>query len=287
MRTATRHATALLIALTGTFAGCATTEKGPEGSSLSAVRMASSRELASAVEDYREARYQQAFDRARTLARASQPPLREQAAWVAGLAAYQMGNLDEAELQFMTAARSEEPRLRTDTKIMMGDIRVLQNRWFDAARFYREAVDGLVGEERSRVLGYAEVSAARAHERAAGLASTGVAGSHGGSGGAAAAPGQGASGLTAARGASRAGSDGLLTLQAGAFQSEQNARRRANEIAPQARSAGLGDPRVVHIRDASGREYWTVQVGSFASRESAESAKARMRSIELFVTAAG
>jgi len=289
MRIATRSVAGPLLLASLALSACTTTEKGPESSSLPAVRMASSPELAGAVEDFREARYQQAFDRAKTLSRSSQPPLREQAAWVAGLAAYQMSMLDEAELQFMAAARSQDRRLVTDTKIMMGDIRVLQNRWSDAAQQYREAAGDLSGDERSRVLGYAEVATARAGERGGigTIAQNSSSGSSASGSGSAARSSSSTPAVPVRSGAPSAGASGAFALQAGAFQSEGNARRRATEISSQLRSAGLGEPRIVRMRDSGGREFWSVQVGSFPSRQSAETAKAKVPSLDLFIAAAG
>ncbi len=279
MHIASTRVIVLLAFLLLPASACTTTSKAPETTGLSAVRMAASPELSKAAEDFREARYQSAFDQAKAVSRSSGSPIREQAAWIAGLSAYQMQNLDEAELQFMAAARSQDPRLVTDTKIMMGDIRVLQKRWSDAARCYRDAAQSLSGEERARVLSYAEVSDSYAR------------GSSGAT--AAAPPPSGSSASRPPAGASTAGAsrpdDGpsSFSLQAGAFQNERNARRRATEIASSTRSAGLGEPRVVRTRDPGGREYWAVQVGTFSSRQSAESARTKVPSLELIVAAAG
>lgn len=275
MRTATRHAGALILFafVVTALAGCETPPRAPEGSTPTAVKMAPSPELATAVEDYREARYQASFDRAKNLSRSSTPPLREQAAWIAGLSAYQMRQLDEAELQFMVSERSQDSMLVADSKVMIGDIRVLQNRWSDAAQCYRDAAAGMSGKERADVLDHADKAAARA------------------SGGAGSSVAQTAStpsgSATSGRPSPGVASASAYSLQAGAFQSESNARRRANEIAGPARQAGLGEPRVIRTRDAGGREFWAVQVGSFANRESAESAKSRVSSLGFIVTSAG
>jgi len=287
MSTATRRSLLVVAAVSILVAGgCTTTEKAPEASSLGAVRMASSPEFTSIVEDYREARYQPAFDRSKALARSSASPLREQASWIAGLSAYQMQQLDEAELQFMASGRSQDPRLSIDSKIMIADIRVLQNRWSDAAQLYREAAAGLSGDERSRVLGYADVASSQASLRATGQGSSAPSARTGSS--SSGAPVLGANPSSTkdpSRSAPPSGS-GSFALQAGAFQNESNARRRAAEIATSARQAGLGEPRVVRTRDAGGREFWAVQVGQFTSRAGAEAAKARVASLNLIITAA-
>lgn len=268
-------ALAPLIAL----ASCSTAEKGPESSSMSAVRMSASPELEKAVEEYRGALYQASFDRARAISRSSNPPLREQAAWVAGLSAYQMKNLDEAELQFMAAARSQDARLVTDTKIMIGDIRVLQNRWSDAARCYRDAAAALSGEERSRLLGHAASCDSHASGR---LAASGSQGSASPS-----SPSTASAASDASTGTAKPPEPTTFALQAGAFQNEKNARRLASNIASSTRNAGLGEPRVVRTKDRGGREFWTVQVGTFASRQTAESARSKVPSLDLIVAAAG
>lgn len=266
---------------------CQTQERGPEGSSFEAVRMAASPELATAVEDYREARYTQSFERSKALARSSSSPLREQAAWIAGLSAYQQRQYDEAELQFMAAGRSQDPRLVVDSKIMIADIRGFQNRWSDAAQLYREASNGLAGEERSRVLGYAEVASSYASGRAAGqlggsAPSSGTPSSTASSGGGATRSSGASSGTSASRAES-----GTFALQAGAFQNEANARKRAAEVATSTRQAGLGEPRVVRTRDPGGRQFWAVQVGSFSTRQRAEEARQRVASLGLIITSAG
>lgn len=203
---------------------------------------------------------------------------------MAGLSAYQMQMLDEAELQFMAAARSDDPRLVTDTRIMIGDIRVHQKRWSDAARCYREAAPSLPEQERSRVLDYA----AKAEARASGRSESSVATASRSSGATSSAKGT----APASRGASNssAGAEtapSSFALQAGAFQNEKNARRRASDIASSTRSAGLGEPRVIRTKDGAGRQFWTVQVGTFASRQSAESARTKVASLDLIVAASG
>lgn len=268
-------------------AACTTKERAPEESSLSAVQMTSSPELATAVASYRGARYQESFDQSKNLARAAASPLREQAAWIAGLSAYQLDRFDEAELQFMSSSRSEDQRLVVDSKIMMGDVRVNQNRWSDAAQYYRDAANGLSGEERSRVLGYAELASAHAASRATGQRGSTVSTTPAGG-----RSSTGSSPSTSPRSTPSASPVGSSTggsafaLQAGAFQNETNARRRATEIAASARQAGLGEPRVVRTRDTSGREYWAVQVGSFATRQGAEQARTRAQGINFIVATA-
>jgi len=278
MRTATRLTGRIVTLLTILLLSCCAPKGGsPEGSRANGIQMAKSPELATAVGDYREGRYAEAYDRSKTLARTASSPLREQAAWVAGLAAYQRQMYDDAELQFMASGRSQDPRLVVDSKIMVGDVRVKQNRWSEAAQCYRDAAAGLSGEERSRVLGYAEVASSYATDRAAGQVGGGSAvgtsaGSSGTSiGGAAPTPATGRAGTA-------------FALQAGAFQSEANARRRASELATQSREAGLGDPRVVRTRDASGRDFWTVQLGRFDTRQGAEQAKARLAATNVIIT---
>lgn len=280
MRTATGFIGIVVMSCPLLLPACSSTEKAPEGSSMNAVKMVASPELASAVEDYREGRYTQAFDAAKALARASSSPLREQAAWVAGLSAYQTNKFDDAELQFMASSRSQDQRLATDSKIMIGDVYVKQNRWSDAAQNYRDAAKTLSGEERSRVLGYADMASSNAAGRAGGQAGV-TASSTPGSGTGTAKPSAGGSSP------SPVATRSVFALQAGAFQSEANARKRASELAGQSRQAGFGDPRVVRTRDPGGRDFWTVQLGQFDSRQSADAAKSKIASVALIVTTAG
>ncbi|MFO0894803.1 MAG: SPOR domain-containing protein [Phycisphaerales bacterium] len=269
----------LVFALLGLLlaAGCNTTPKPPSDSSLQSSRVGVPAELDEAVAAYRAGSYRDAFERARTVGRqASTPMLREQAAWVAGLSAYQSGDLNEAERQFMIGERSTDRQLAGECKVMLGDIRVRQNRMRDASDCYRAAASLLEGEDRRKALANADLAMAQAQSGRGGSAVP-----SGGGSGAGAATAGGSTDVAAA------GETGSFTLQAGAYGSESNARKRASEIAATTRSAGLGDPRVVSTRDSKGRPLWAVQVGSFPSRKGADDARTRVASLGLVVERAG
>lgn len=68
---------------------------------------------------------------------------------------------------------------------------------------------------------------------------------------------------------------GPFALQTGVFSTRANAERRAGELRPKAGSLGLGTVRIVPESRAGKTEY-SVQVGTFASRQAANAARGRL-----------
>jgi tetratricopeptide (TPR) repeat protein len=204
--------------------------------------------------------------------KAGDAEVRDKSAYLAGLAAYQLGRMDDASRSFSSVATSSDAELAGNATAMQGAVALEQGRWSDAAVLYTKAAGMLKGknaeearalataaEERAR--GRRSDSAAPARAVASGTAkesaqsSTSAKNSTGGS------AGSGRSSTTAAQ----------LTIVAGTFSSEVAARQRAGTLAEAAKRAGLSPPKVVPA-SAPGKRVWIVEVGVFTDRAKAEAA---------------
>ena len=67
-----------------------------------------------------------------------------------------------------------------------------------------------------------------------------------------------------------------FTIQIGAFSEIENARRAAMNVAPMASRIGLSEPEIVPGEDASGRSLYRVHVGQFETERDAKSARVRL-----------
>jgi len=184
---------------------------------------------------------------------------REQAAYLAGLSAYQMRDLDEAELRLAAATRSGDARTAGSAKAMLGQVRLDQNRPGEAATLFDEAARQLTGHDAAEARRHAAI----AHQRAG---NTNAANQW-------AASGEGSGG----------GAGGVFALQVGAFSERQRATQAANDASRLADSHGLGPVNVITSRDARGRPLFLVQFGSFSSRDSAARTRTQLGRLDYIV----
>lgn len=212
-----------------------------------------SRQYATALSGAREAQ--------RSAESSKDNEVRDKSAYLAGLAAFQLGKLDDASRSLAVAAASSDRTLAGKATAMQGALALEQSRWSDAATLYSKAATLLPADEAA----VARTRAKEAEARAAGVrraTSTPAA--------TVATPAT-APPTKPAPTPGKPAPAGTLTIVAGTYSSEVAARQRASTLAESAKRAGLGTPRVVPA-SAPDRRVWIVEIGSFADRAKADAA---------------
>ena len=215
-----------------------------------------------AVNDYNSQRYEQAFEQASAAQERGDTAGRADAAYIAGLSAYQMGRLDEAEMRFMTASKSSSPETAAKAKAMLGQIRLDQRRPRDAAVLFVDAAPNLTGED-ARKCAY---NAGVAYQQAGDLQSAKKWIAQ--SGGYSSTARSTSSAATKSTSVAKNSASGF-TLQVGAFREKKRAQQAAEEAQRLADRDGLGKVRIISRRDERGSQMYLVQFGSFPTRDAA------------------
>lgn len=208
--------------------------------------------LSDAGEAYRAGDYGAAYPAAEPLADA-RGRRGEEAAYLAGLSAQQLGRPGEAARHLSRAAKSRDAQLAGNAGAALGLLLSEQNRYADAADALEDAAELLTGESRARAYYYLAVAQQK-------LGRTAAAGTS----------------FTLARDATsdpdlRARIDRQRrtigwTVQTGAFGEIDNARQAAQQLAARVRGT---TPRIVTATDARGNTLHLVQIGSFTTHDSA------------------
>lgn len=249
---------ALVIVLAA--AGCSSAASQQYTDALSAW---DSRQYATALAGAREAQ--------RSAESSKDNEVRDKSAYLAGLAAFQLGKLDDASRSLAVAAASSDRTLAGKATAMQGALALEQSRWSDASALYSKAATLLPADEAA----VARTRAKEAEARAAGVRR--AAGTSAATG---ATPDVGTSRATKppttpstkpAPAPGKPAAIGTLTIVAGTYSSEVAARQRASTLTESAKRAGLGTPRVVPA-SAPDRRVWIVEIGSFADRTKADAA---------------
>lgn len=199
---------------------------------------------------YRRGDFETAERLAEQAERESRGLAREEAAYLAGLSAAKQGDLETASRNLRIAAASADRDLATRANASLGSVEQARGEQAASRAAFRLAAaspDPWVAERADRLSGGGSATAAAT----------------------ATVPPSG------------------FAVQAGAFSTQEAARKRAASLADTVRSAGLGEPRVVPIRDRNGRTLWAVQIGSFADRRQAGSMRDRLGHPEWAIEAIG
>jgi hypothetical protein len=224
--------------------------------------------LDQAIRDYDNEHYDVAF----TNASQAHPHLhgtdRDQAAYVAGLSAYRLDDLSEAEEYLRLAAASSDPTTAARARGMLGEILMERRRPAEAAVAFGAAADGLHGND-ARL---AAQRAARAYEAARDPA-------------AAARWRERADGIANERTVDGCADCARFSLQVGAFLSQDRARAAADDAERAAKRLTLGAARITPRREA-GRTLHVVQIGQFQSRKAAQHARQVLGRYEYIVVSA-
>src|SRR5688572_13245501 len=228
-------------------------------------------QLQQAVNDFNTQQYAQAHSAASELAERGRPGQREAASYVAGLSAYQLGDLEGAQRHLMNASGSSDPRVAACAKAMLGQLRLDQQRPVEAAALLRQAAEALVGEDARKAAYYAGIAFRLAGDKASAATWLGIAENQSSFNISAGSPLLASPQAGASAASVRAASMPLeapgFTLQVGAFKEKRRAQRAANEVQKLAERDGLGDVRIVPRRDDRGRSIYMVQFGTFPTRD--------------------
>lgn len=206
--------------------------------------------LVEARRSYDRSDYAAAYARAEHLYRRLDGAQAGEAAYIAGMAAYQLHDADQAAHYLVLAVASDDSAVAGRAMAQLGLIDHERGRHKSAARRLLQAARRLGGEDRA----HAYLSAAVAQQKL----------------------GQWKQAVASLGEARRQSHDpGLrsevkerllymgFTLQVGAFAMESNARRAARDVTARANSLHLGEPRMVRAVDHDGRHLILVQVGRF------------------------
>ncbi|MGI9014904.1 MAG: SPOR domain-containing protein [Phycisphaerales bacterium] len=184
--------------------------------------------------------------------RSAASPQREEAAYLAGMSAYRLRDIDDAERLFMTAAKSSDATVKGRSTAMLGVIRIDQGRSPDAAHYFATAAAMLPDRD--------EVRRAQELARDGGAAMNAQSNS-------------GRDTLQVAPDTSEA----RYTIQVGVFTQKANAESAQRNAEATARQHGLGPVRIVTRADSrSNQTLYVVQFGSFASEATAQASRARI-----------
>jgi len=240
-----------------------------------------------AIADYEAGRFSLSLAEAERAANQGDAVSRDEAAYLAGLSAYRRGRDAEARRWLSSSARSSDDWLAGQSLVTLGSV---ENRGGDlraAARAFTRAAERLPDADeaaRARAAAgwaYRELGDdANAREQFS-LAKVPASGPVPPTPAPPRSPPSPAGRPPAET--SPAATAGAFTIQAGAFREADRARDRAGEIAPKARSLGLGAPIVRTKSSGSGGSIWVVQVGRFPDRASAEKVKSRLGTVNLSV----
>ena len=114
--------------------------------------------LDGAISSYESKNWKQSLEQASVVQNETSGAVRDQAAFLAGLSEYQMGNYAEAQTRFQISEQSMDAETAGESKVMLGDVMVHQKRYGDAANYYDAAANKLSGEASARAKALAAAS---------------------------------------------------------------------------------------------------------------------------------
>jgi len=220
---------------------------------------------------YRDGQYGRASRQAQTIMRYGPNADRDEATYMSGLSAYRLKDFGVAQRRLLQVAKCNDSALAGDALVMLGLIYLEQERHEQASRAFMDASRRLKqGQDRANAYFYA----AKAQQSLGRWP-------------------QAHTNLNLARNSSsdlefrKHVAQALMvtgfTLQAGAFTSEVNAYRVAENLLPETMQFGLGRPRLVPAIDQGDRNLYLVQIGQFASHASALAARTQLRAPSIII----
>lgn len=212
---------------------------------------------------YQQRDYSAALREGERVGSTAESPERERGALVAGMSAFELKNYSESEKWLKIARNSSERSVSGRAGATLGLLHVARDRYSPAALELTAAARKLEGDEAARanffagecysILGRIDAARLRYEESLS----------------------QAKDSSLRTRVSARLNSAGY-TLQLGAYSNRANADRALAAAARRATSAGLPAPTILSIPDVTGRMIYLVQVGRFASKDEAQSARTRV-----------
>jgi len=228
-----------------TLAGC--------GTSASRAR------LDRAIESYHQGDYRAAREDAGIVLADARSSRRYEAAYIAGISAYQLGYVDEADRRLSFAIEARDDDVRARAKAMLGQIRIEQQRYEEAEELLTDAAADLDAEDAR------EARELAAKARAGSTSGVRTASS------------------PAERHSPPARTSPGFALQAGAFRERPRAEATAQAWSAKAEQHALGRVRIIPQQDDRGRTLHVVQFGSFSSRFDAKRVRDAIGDLEIIV----
>lgn len=232
--------------------------------------------MSEAITEYREEDYASARSEAAQVARSGPADDRDEADYVAGLAAYRLGDLDDAEAHLMRATASDDPLTCGYAQAQLGFVHLHEHRPWRAANSFTSASETLEGADAARAARWASHAFEQANDHAAARRWLDRAREL--------SPGSGSS--SSGRSGHSGTSSGAFALQVGAFRERNRAERAASDARPLARTAGLGNVRINERPDVRVGKLYVVQFGDFETRREANRARNLVGRLDYIVSAA-
>lgn len=254
-----------------------------------------------AMRAYNADDFAKAFSQASAAQSEAQPPLKQQAALYAGMAAYRQKDMAEARTRLQVAETSDDKQVAGQAKFVLANVLSDEKSYEAAAAKYDEAATLLTGEEATRARALADTARAEAKpaptqvaaaddtddaapaakgaaKSKSGKAKTDAKGSKGD---AKSGDKDGDKSKSAdAKSKDKSKSDGDakkgFTIQCGAYAKESDARKRAKDLTDEAKKAGLPAPEVKRQTGRDGKKLWLVTIGTFKTRAEGKKALAKL-----------
>jgi tetratricopeptide (TPR) repeat protein len=246
------------------------------------------KQITEAESSYNEGRYEEAYQQAvaaekvaRESGQKGKNPQVASAAYLAGLSAYRLDRLDEAQRQLDVAIEAGEGEAAGRAYAQRGAVFLRQGRFMAASVDYDQAALLLGGEDAAKAK---EQSAAA--RRAAGDSSSGSTVVLGGGGGLSVSASTTPGGSSARPGASAPALPSVRTswtLQVACFRDRAAAERQAKALAGAAQAHGLAAPRLLSEENPTLGPVYCVVIGEFATKAGAEQARERLGRKDYFI----
>ena len=216
-----------------------------------------------------------------------------EAAYMAGMSAYQLNDYASAERWLKEAVRSTDSWTAGEAGVMLGNTQLRLKKPSDAARSFAKAATHLSGADANKARiasanAYREVGDNRAADeqfRLANVPTTVTVNSPPRPTSAPSstpaptqpkAPSKAAAPAANSAVKAAAPSAGPFVIQAGAFRDESKAKKRADELRAKSVKIGLGEPRISSKKATDGSKLWVVQIGGFPDRSTADAAVTKL-----------
>lgn len=210
---------------------------------------------------YARGDYAGARQQAVAIARSATGIQRDQAAYVAGLSSYRLGDLKEARNWLTQASRSTDRKLAGDALAMLGVVYSELHEFGPAASALEQATRLLTGQDRANAHFYAGAAQQKLGHWTQARAHFDEALRH-------------SSDADFRARVSRQMAITGFTIQLGAFSNTANAQRAAQQYSRNAASLGLAPPRVVRSSDDPGVSL--VHLGAFRNYATAAAVRAQL-----------
>lgn len=235
------------------------------------------KELAEARTAYDTGQYSEALAKGTAAQASADPETAAAAAYIAGLSAFRLDRLGEAEQHLRVAATSSDAAIAGRAEAQLGAIELRQRRPREAAASYERAADLLEGDEASRARYQAGLALREAGDGTGARSQMHIA----------ADSSRGTLSPAVRADAQRALSETGWTLQGGCFKDRGNAERAAKHISTMTIGRGLGPARVVPQRDSGRGTVYCIFIGAWATRQGAEEARTQLGRTDFFARTIG